>query len=104
MYDGWTDHTVIVTPSLRSGFDIRITGRDRNQTKEYLYEVFDSALREVIDFDHETKKYFVPSWREAAAEYDKALGILRANLGLAVNANQTSTDSRENKKQTKPLT
>lgn len=43
-YDGWTDHKCIVTPSLAWGFDIKITGRDRNQVKEHLHECFDSAL------------------------------------------------------------
>lgn len=47
-YDGWTEHKLVVTPSLQSGFDLKITGRDRNQIKEYLYEVFSEALEEKI--------------------------------------------------------
>jgi len=47
-YDGWTDHSLIVTPSLQFGFSIRITGKDRNQTKEYLYDVFHDALTEEV--------------------------------------------------------
>lgn len=43
-YDGWTDHEVIVRPSLMSGFDLRITGRDRNGIKEYIAEIFHSFL------------------------------------------------------------
>ncbi len=43
-YDGWTEHTVIVTPSLQHGFNLRITGRDRNGIKEYLYDVFSECL------------------------------------------------------------
>jgi hypothetical protein len=34
-YDGWTDHTVTVTPSFQ-GFDIRVSGRDRNDIKEVI--------------------------------------------------------------------
>ncbi len=45
MYDGWTEHKAIITPSLLSDFDIRITGRDRNMFKDYLYETFDYVLR-----------------------------------------------------------
>ena len=45
-YDGWTTHKIIVTPDLASGFNIRITGRDRNQIKEYLYEVYSNWLNE----------------------------------------------------------
>lgn len=46
MYAGWTEHTVTVTvtPSLQFGFDLRISGRDRNGWKDYAYEVFQSAL------------------------------------------------------------
>ena len=48
MYDGWTEHMVIVTPSLWHDFDLRITGRDRNDIKEYLHEVFHAALMQKI--------------------------------------------------------
>jgi hypothetical protein len=44
MYDGWTEHSLIVTPSLTRGFDMRITGRDRRSIKEYLYDVFGHCL------------------------------------------------------------
>jgi hypothetical protein len=44
MYDGWSEHTVIVTPSLASGFNLRITGRDRNAIKAYIAECFYDAL------------------------------------------------------------
>jgi|WetSurMetagenome_2_1015567.scaffolds.fasta_scaffold689295_2 hypothetical protein len=43
-YCGWVDYTVIVTPSLSSGFDLRITGRDYNGAKEYFYQLFDECL------------------------------------------------------------
>ena len=36
-YDGWTSHKVVIRPAF-GGIDIRITGRDRNQIKEYLYD------------------------------------------------------------------
>ena len=34
-YDGWTDHQVIITPSLIWGFNLRITGRDRDGWNRY---------------------------------------------------------------------
>lgn len=43
-YDGWTEHSLIVTPSLQFGFNLRITGRDRNQIKDYLHDVYHTAL------------------------------------------------------------
>ncbi len=39
-YDGWTEHRLIVTPSLQFGCNLKITGKDRNDTKEYLHEVY----------------------------------------------------------------
>ena len=66
-YDGWTEHKVIVTPSLVKEFALKITGRDRNEIKEYLHEVFYSALTEGID--HDEKGYFSPRLRESAAKF-----------------------------------
>ena len=45
-YDGWTEHDVIVTPSFIGGFDVRITGRNRSDIKEYIGDVFYEALGE----------------------------------------------------------
>lgn len=39
-YDGWSHHTVIVTPSLVFGFTLCVTGRDRNEIKSYIAESF----------------------------------------------------------------
>jgi hypothetical protein len=44
VYICWTDHTITVTASLSFGINIRIGGRNRNETKDYLYEVFHAAL------------------------------------------------------------
>lgn len=43
MYDGWTEHKVTVTPSF-SGFDITVSGRNRNGIKEYIADMFYTAL------------------------------------------------------------
>jgi hypothetical protein len=43
-YDGWTYHDVIVKPSLAFGLDITITGKNRNDIKEYLHETYFHAL------------------------------------------------------------
>lgn len=51
MYDGWTDHTVTIVPSLAYGFEIRVSGRDRNKIKDYIAECFNSALEQMIDHD-----------------------------------------------------
>jgi hypothetical protein len=56
-YDGWTDHAVIVTPSLAHGFELRITGRNRNQIKDYLADTFDIALKQEVEPDYENEAY-----------------------------------------------
>lgn len=50
-YDGWTSHKIIVTPSLICGFDLKITGRDKNGIKEYLAQLFEHALEQEFDAD-----------------------------------------------------
>lgn len=47
MYDGWTDHTVTVRPTF-TGLDLRVSGSNRHDIKDYLAEVFDSALSNLI--------------------------------------------------------
>ena len=42
-YDGWTEHRITVRPTF-DGIDIQISGRDRNGIKEYLGDIFYSAL------------------------------------------------------------
>ncbi len=43
-YDGWTEHTITITPSLSGSFHLRISGRDRNSIKEYLADTYHYAL------------------------------------------------------------
>jgi hypothetical protein len=44
-YCGWTEHTVTVTPSFIGGFNLRISGRNANNIKEYIHDAFSSALK-----------------------------------------------------------
>ena len=56
-YDGWTDHKVIVTPTLScSKFDIEVTGEDRNEIHEYIASEFAYAFEQRVasEFDNET--------------------------------------------------
>jgi len=52
-YDGWTDHEVIVTPSLALDFDIRVTGKNQNEIKDYIAETFQYACSQTIKYDGE---------------------------------------------------
>jgi hypothetical protein len=52
MYDGWTEFTVTVTPSLMFGCRVKITGpfpRKYAETRDYLQETIDFALTREID-------------------------------------------------------
>jgi hypothetical protein len=50
-YDGWTEHTVTVRPSLMHEITLSISGRDRNDIKDYLHEIFHQALTAEIPAD-----------------------------------------------------
>lgn len=43
-YDGWTEHTITVTPDLASGFNLRISGRDKHDIKDFIAQVFQNTL------------------------------------------------------------
>lgn len=44
-YDGWTEHQVIITPSLQWGYNIRVTGRNRNEIKDYIHYMFNNITK-----------------------------------------------------------
>lgn len=48
-YDGWTEHEIIVSPCLQFGISVHVTGRDRNDVKEYLGEIFNYELQKEYD-------------------------------------------------------
>lgn len=43
-YDGWTSHTITVRPDLLFGFTLTISGKDKNDIKDYIGKVFTNAL------------------------------------------------------------
>lgn len=48
-YTGWTNHTVMVKPLLcLPHFDVRVTGRNKNDIKDYIATVFHSVLSEEV--------------------------------------------------------
>ncbi len=56
MYNGWSDHNVVVTASLANGFDLRVTGRDRNDIKDYIADAFHTFLDSMIEITETTVK------------------------------------------------
>lgn len=43
-YDSWTDHVITVTPSLQFGFNVKVSGKNRNDIKNYIAEMFSDIL------------------------------------------------------------
>lgn len=53
-YEGWTDHQVVVRADLQFGFQVLVKGKNTNDIKQYIHEVFESVLSdEVKDCPHD---------------------------------------------------
>lgn len=52
-YNGWTEHHLAITPSLANGFDLKVSGRNRNDIKEHLSDLFYHALETEVPIEHE---------------------------------------------------
>jgi hypothetical protein len=50
MYDGWTEHVIRVKPSLAWGFDLTVSGPNRNDIKDYIADVFSQWLNELVEY------------------------------------------------------
>lgn len=55
-YDGWTDHIVRVTAAF-DGFDVSVSGRNRNFVKDHIADVFRHTLQQLVELDHEKDTY-----------------------------------------------
>lgn len=53
-YDGWTDHKLTIRPSFLFEYDMKISGRNRNQIKEYLYDLFGAIF--YVDSHYQIKQ------------------------------------------------
>jgi hypothetical protein len=49
VYDGWTEHRVTAHSTFQ-GLDVRVGGRDRNQIKEYIGDLFYEWLTEPWEY------------------------------------------------------
>lgn len=59
-YTGWTDHKVVIRPSLAFGFEVKVTGQNRNLIKDYIADVFIQALMHEFDFTEKMREIFEP--------------------------------------------
>jgi len=57
-YTGWTEHTVVITPSLAFGFEVKVAGQNQNLIKDYIADVFIQALMHEFDFTEKMKEIF----------------------------------------------
>ncbi len=57
VYDGWTEHTVTVKPSLAFGISLTIGGRNRNDIKDHIGELFDYSLRSLARSSSKPKRH-----------------------------------------------
>jgi len=49
-YDGWTEHTVIVTPEFGGEVNVRVTGKERDGIKDYIAQCFyDAQTKEELE-------------------------------------------------------
>lgn len=46
-YDGWTNHTITVRPSLEFDLTLKVSGRNRNDINSYLHDLFYECLTKV---------------------------------------------------------
>jgi hypothetical protein len=43
-YNGWTEHNLTITPSLQFGYKLSISGRNKDDIKTYLYDLFNETF------------------------------------------------------------
>ena len=49
-YDGWTEHTIRVRPSLMLGMIVTVGGPNRNQIKDYLQELYARVMDQEFEW------------------------------------------------------
>lgn len=60
-YNGWSDHTIVVTPDLMHTVDIAVSGDDTNDINDYVHEQFSYALNVEINYNFKTGEEFTKS-------------------------------------------
>lgn len=85
-YDGWTEHRVVVTPAFVGGFNLRVSGRNRNEIKEYVAEAFQDALSSELParYGYEDARNWVTDWIVTDLACTVARNVVSANDGAEV--------------------
>lgn len=72
-YAGWTEHEITVTPAF-GGFHVKVGGRNRNDIKDYLSDLFLGCLSSVVAWDDASKRYSdQPNVCDPATEIEAAM-------------------------------
>jgi hypothetical protein len=69
-YDGWTEHRVYVNPDLGYGFNLKITGRNRNDIKDYIADLYREALDVEVE-EYAERKMEVSDAQTEAPRHDQ---------------------------------
>ena len=48
-YAGWEDYKLTVTSSLAFDIEMKFTGKNRNDIKEYFYQIFEYSLTQTVE-------------------------------------------------------
>ena len=48
-YEGWTDHKITVLPNLSFGFELKVSGKNKNDIKSYIADVFTEWLMQTAE-------------------------------------------------------
>lgn len=69
-YIGWTEHKVKVIPSLYNQYNLKISGHNKNDIKEYISDVFtnylDTDIEEIPAYSNKFFNYNTCEWQERA--------------------------------------
>jgi hypothetical protein len=94
MYCGWEDYTLTITPSF-SGIDLRITGKNKNDIKEYLYQTFDYILSEVVKYGWNTEEEEYSIWQKVNGKFPESDPV-KENIELHNTAIEMESASNQN--------
>ncbi len=56
-YDGWTEHRITARRGFYLGITIQVSGRDRNEVKDHLAEVYQYALSRTVEWSEEKQRF-----------------------------------------------
>ena len=71
-YDGWTEHKIRILPCFDGGVDVRVSGRNRNEIRDYLGETYEYTMTRHVTWNESTQRWHVESDDERYAAMRRA--------------------------------